>query len=109
MATWTPIGWSPRDSLLMQGPCHFALSAPAVPWVLPGCVSDVVRTVETTLVGAAHRAATRASGPTAQHPAHRIQSRSARRARDRPGSADAVRVLRRVRRLLCDPPAGPRR
>jgi transposase len=85
------------------------MSAPVLPFLIPGFAVDTVRTVDMTLVVEAHSAQAHVSCPTCQQPSLRVHSRYCRTARDLPVSEHAIRLLLHVRRFFCDNPACPRR
>ncbi len=85
------------------------MSAPVLPFLLPGFAVDAVRTVDITLLVEAHSAGTQASCPTCQQPSLRVHSRYRRTPHDLPVSEHPVRLLLHVRRFFCDNPACTRR
>lgn len=85
------------------------MSAPVLPFLIPGFAVDTVRTVDMTLVVEAHSAQAQVACPTCQQPSLRVHSRYYRTARDLPVSEHAIRLLLRVRRFFCDNQACTRR
>jgi transposase len=85
------------------------MSAPVLPFLIPGFVVDTVRTVDMALVVEAHSTQAHVSCPTCQQPSLRVHSRYRRTARELPVSEHAVRLLLHVRRFFCDNPACSRR
>ena len=85
------------------------MSAPVLPFLIPGFAVDTVRTVDMTFVVEAHSAQAHAECPTCQQPSLRVHSRYCRTARDLPVSEHAIRLLLHVRRFFCDNPACTRR
>src|SRR5947199_8096168 len=95
--------------LSRKEPCLFAMSAPVLPFQLPGFAVDTVRTVDMTLLIEAHSAIAQASCPTCRQPSLHVHSRYCRIPRDLPVTEHAVRLLLHVRRFFCDNPACTRR
>ena len=85
------------------------MSAPVLPFLIPGFAVDTVRTVDMTLVVEAHSAQAHVSCPTCQQPSLRVHSCYCRTPRDLPVSEHAVRLLLHVRRFFCDNEACTRR
>jgi transposase len=85
------------------------MSAPVLPFLIPGFAVDTVRTVDMTLVIEAHSAQMQVSCPTCQQPSLRVHSRYCRTPRDLPVSEHTVRLLLHVRRFFCDNEACTRR
>jgi transposase len=85
------------------------MSAPVLPFLLPGFVVDTVRTVDMTLLVEAHSMAAQTSCPTCEQPSLRVHSRYCRTPRDLPLSEHTVRLLLHVRRFFCDNPDCTRR
>jgi transposase len=85
------------------------MSAPVLPFLLPGFAVDAVRTVDMTLLVEAHSATAQATCPTCQQPSLRVHSRYFRTPRDLPVSEHPIRLLLHVRRFFCDNPACSRR
>lgn len=85
------------------------MSAPALPFLIPGFAVDTVRTVDMTLVVEAHSAQAHVSCPTCQQPSLRVHSRYCRTPRDLPVSEHSVGLLLHVRRFFCDNPTCARR
>lgn len=78
------------------------MSAPVLPFLLPGFVVHSVRTIEQTLLVEAQSVTTHASCPRCQQPSMRVHSRYLRSARDLPVSEQSIRLLLQVRRFFCD-------
>src|SRR5436309_13138176 len=85
------------------------MTAPVLPFTLPGCRVDAIRTDATVLLIEAHTTAPTAMCPDCHHPSIRVHSRYIRLLRDLPITEQAVRVLLRVRRFRCPTPTCPRR
>ena len=85
------------------------MSAPVLPFLIPGFAVDTVRSVDMTLVVEAHSAQAQVSCPTCQQPSLRVHSRYCRTPRDLPVSEHIVRLLLHVRRFFCDNEACTRR
>jgi transposase len=85
------------------------MSAPVLPFLVPGFAVDTVRTVDMTLLVEAHSAQAQVSCPTCQQPSLRVHSRYCRTPRDLPVSEHIVRLVLHVRRFFCDNEACTRR
>ena len=85
------------------------MTAPVLPFTLPGCRVDVVRTDAPVLLIEAHTTTPTAMCPDCHHPSTRVHSRYTRLLRDLPVTTQAVRLLLRVRRFFCPTPTCPRR
>lgn len=85
------------------------MSAPVLPFSLPGFVVDIVRTVDVTLLVEAHSVGAQASCPTCHQPSLRVHSRYCRTPRDLPVSEHIVHLVLHVRRFFCDNPDCTRR
>jgi transposase len=85
------------------------MPAPVLPFTLPGCVVDAVRTDAAVLLIEAHTTTPTALCPDCHHLSMRVHSRYTRLLRDLPVTEQAVRLLLRVRRFFCTTPSCPRR
>src|SRR6266581_7902252 len=85
------------------------MTAPVLPFPLPGCRVDAVRTDAPVLLIEAHTTTPTALCPDCPHPSTRVHSRYTRLLRDLPVTTQAVRLLLRVRRFLCPTLTCPRR
>ena len=85
------------------------MPTPVLPFSLPGCVVDAIRTDAAVLLLEAHTTAPTAMCPECHHLATRVHSRYTRLLRDLPVTEQAVRVLLRVRRFFCPSPSCSRR
>jgi len=85
------------------------MTPPVLPFILPGCSVDTIRTVASVLLLEAHTTAPTATCPDCRQPSARIHSRYTRLLRDLPVTQQAVRVLLRVRRFFCMTSRCPRR
>lgn len=80
----------------------YSMSIPVLPFSLPGCTIDQVRSIDTKLLVEAHTSTQTAACPRCHNPSTRIHSRYRRMVRDLPVSEWNVSVLLQVRRFLCD-------
>lgn len=85
------------------------MSAPVLPFQLPGFAVDTVRSVDTTLIVEAHSTTLQMACPTCQQLSLRVHSRYCRIPRDLPVTEQAVRLLLHVQRFFCDNSACTRR
>jgi transposase len=85
------------------------MPAPVLPFTLPGCVVDAVRTDTAVLLIEAHTTTPTALCPDCHHLSMRVHSRYTRLLRDLPVTEQAVRLLLRVRRFFCTTSSCPRR
>src|SRR5262245_32848451 len=84
------------------------MTAPLLPFTLPGCVVDAVRTDANVLLIEAHTTTPTAMCPDCHHLSTRVHSRYSRLLRDLPLTTQPVRLLLQVRRFLCPTPTCPR-
>jgi transposase len=82
---------------------------PVLPFALPGCLIDAVRSVGTTLLIDAHTIHPSQRCPACGQASARVHSRYLRLVRDLPSAGRPVRLLLRVRRFFCGAPACPKR
>lgn len=80
-----------------------------VPYNVPNCTIDRVRTINTTLIIEAHAHPPAPCCPTCGTRSIRIHSRYQRVVHDLPMAEQAVRLRLQVRRFFCDKPTCPRR
>lgn len=85
------------------------MSVPVLPFSLPDCTIDHVRTLDTKLVIEAHTTTKTAVCPRCHQSSARIHSRYLRILRDLPVSEWMVSVFLHVRRFLCCQPDCPQR
>lgn len=85
------------------------MSAPVLPFLLPGFAVDTVRTVDMTLFVEAHSTTPQMACPTCQQLSFRVHSHYCRIPRDLPVTEQAARLVLHVRRFFCDNPACTRR
>jgi transposase len=85
------------------------MSDPVLPFILPGCVVDGVRSLPRKLVIEAHTVNQTACCPHCQQPSQRVHSRYQRAPHDLPVSDQAVQLRLHVRRFFCDAAACPQR
>src|SRR6266498_2877477 len=85
------------------------MTPPVLPFVLPGCSVDSIRTVASVLLVEAHTSVPTATCPDCRQPSARIHSHYTRLLRDLPVTQQAVRLLLRVRRFFCMTSSCPRR
>jgi transposase len=85
------------------------MTAPVLPFTLPGCRVDAVRTDASVLLVEAHTTTPTAMCPDCHQPSTRVHSRYIRLLRDLPVTEQAVRLLLRVRRFFCPTATCPRR
>jgi hypothetical protein len=85
------------------------MTPPVLPFVLPGCSVDTIRTTASVLLLEAHTTAPTATCPDCRQKSARIHSRYTRLLRDLPLTQQAVRVLLGVRRFFCMTSRCPRR
>ena len=78
------------------------MTNPVLPFALPGCAIDLVRTVDTTLVIEAHTTSPAMCCPDCGQASRRIHSRYRRLLHDLPIVDQSVRLLLQVRRFFCD-------
>lgn len=78
------------------------MTVPILPFSLPGCTIDQVRSVDTNLLVEAYTNTQTATCPQCHKPSARIHSRYRRMMRDLPVSEWHVSVLLQVRRFFCD-------
>jgi len=84
-------------------------ATPVLPFALPGCRVDAVRSVGATLLVDAHTTHPCPPCPACGQASARVHSRYLRLVHDLPVVDRPVRLLLRVRRFFCDAPACPTR
>jgi len=84
-------------------------ATPILPFALPGCVVDAVRSGGPTLLVDAHTTRPCQRCPACGRASARVHSRYLRLVRDLPVADRPVRLLLRVRRFFCDDNACPKR
>ncbi len=84
-------------------------ATPVLPFALPGCRVDAVRSVDATLLVDAHTTQPCPPCPVCGQASARVHSRYLRLVHDLPVVDRPVRLLLRVRRFFCDVPACPKR
>jgi len=84
-------------------------ATPVLPFALPGCRVDAVRSVDATLLVDAHTTQPCPTCPACGQASARVHSRYLRLVHDLPVVDRPVRLLLRVRRFFCDAPACPKR
>jgi len=85
------------------------MTPPVLPFAVPDCAIDLVRTVDTTLVIEAHTLRPAMCCPDCGQASTRIHSRYRRLLRDLPLVDQSVRLLLQVRRFFCEASVWPRR